>query len=200
MKLRSGIILSALVGGAIWIGGASSTVAQDAIVPDPAECVVAARTIDNVVDLFMAGDYTPDAEIVDGNLPTGDAASPEAVAGANATLRQFLACSNNNDMLAMMALMTDNGMQFFGPETSEATAEEIEAFFAENSPSPVAEAERERFTPMTEMVVLDDGRVGGVIDTGPGGDGSVYLIFIENDGVWLIDHIVELPSVATPEA
>jgi len=200
MKKRSGIIFSALVAGTLWIGGAIPTVAQDAVVPDPAECVVTPRTVDNVVDLFVSGDYVPDPEIVAGTLPSGDAASPESVTGANATLRQFLACSNNNDMLAMLALMTDAGAQFFGPETSEATAEEIEEFFAASSPSPVAEEERERFTPMAEMIVLEDGRIGGEFDTGSDEDGSVYIIFTEAEGVWLIDHIVELPDLATPEA
>src|SRR5262245_31234328 len=138
MRKATGIVATALMAGALLTGGLNTGVAQDAtpFAPDPTECVVEPRAVDNVVDLFMNGDYEPDAEIIAGNLPAGEPASAEAIEGANATMRQLLACSNNNDMLAMLALMTDSGAQFFGPE-STATEEQIREYFDAQEVGPL---------------------------------------------------------------
>ena len=201
MRKRTGIVATVLVAGALLAGGLQPTLAQDAtpIVPDPSECVVEPRTVDNIVDLTMNGDYVPDPDIAAGKLPTGEPAPADAVAAIDATMRQFVACANNNDIPRMLALLTDNGAQYFLDFESTITEEQLRAMAAV-PPSPVADDEREMFAPLLDAVLLPDGRIGGLVGTSSPGD-AVYVIFKEQDGLWLGDEIIEISGApATPES
>ena len=53
------------------------------------------------------------------------------------TARAVVACSNAGNYRAQMALFTDEGVQFFGPEESEATEEDIHGFVADTPVEPL---------------------------------------------------------------
>src|SRR5262245_36298868 len=101
MRKLSGPLAALALGGTMILGGHATAFAQDAtpIAVDPAECVVAPRTVDELVTIFLAGDYAPDEAIVAGTFPEGAEAPADVVDGVNATMRQVIACSNANDFL-----------------------------------------------------------------------------------------------------
>ena len=200
MRKLSGTLAALAIGGTLLLGGHAPALAQEAtpLAVDPIECVVAPRTAENVAAIWNAGDYVPDAAIVAGALPSGTPAPDDVVVAINATLRQMVACSNANDFARQLALLTDEGTQFYAPE-GEVPVDELTGFFEGLLATPVAVADYEVFVPLSDVILLDDGRVGGIEAT-ESGDG-VYLIFAEEDGVWLIDSVVEIPgSSATPAA
>ncbi|HET9661891.1 MAG TPA: hypothetical protein VFP05_16305 [Thermomicrobiales bacterium] len=201
MRKLSGTLAALAIAGALALAGQGPVTAQNAtpVFPDLSECVVEPRTVDNIVDLTLNGDYEPDADIAAGKLPTGDPAPASAVDDINAMLRQFIACANKNDIPRMLALMTDNGAQFFLDFESTITEEQLRAMAAAPV-SPVAADEREAFVPMSDLVVFDDGRIGGRSTESSDDGDSVYLIFANVDGNWLIDQITEIVGPATPEA
>lgn len=201
MRKLGGILAALAIAGTLALSGQGPATAQNAtpVFPDPSECVVEPRTVDNIVDMTLNDDYEPDVDIAAGNLPTGDPAPASAVEDINAMLRQFIACANNNDIPRMLALMTDNGAQFFLDFESTITEEQLRAMAAAPV-SPVADDEREAFVPMTALVVLDDGRIGGVSAESSDEGDSVYLIFANVDGNWLIDQITAIAGPATPQA
>ena len=203
MRKLSGTLAALAIGGTLLLGGHGSALAQDAtsIAVDPIECVVTPRAAEDVAAIWNAGDYVPDAEIMAGALPTGDPASDDVVVAVNATLRQMIGCSNANNFPGQLALMTDEGTQFFAPE-GEVPVDQLTGFFEGLLATPVAVGDYEVFLPLTDVIVLDDGRVGGVEadDTSDGEGNAVYIIFAQEDGVWLIDSITEIAGPATPEA
>lgn len=203
MQNFRGAFIALAIGGTLLLGSHTSVLAQDAapVAPDPAECVVAPRTAEEVAAIWNAGDYVPDSEIAAGIFPTGTPAPDDVVIAVNATLRQLIACSNANDFARELALMTDDGTQFFAPE-GDVPVDELTGFFEGLLATPVAVDDYEVLLPLTDVVVLDDGRVGALeADDSSDGEGhAVYVIFAEQDGVWLIDQITEIAGAATPTA
>ena len=203
MRKIGGILAALAIGGTLLLGGHGSAMAQNAtpVAVDPTECVVAPRTAEEVAAIWNADDYEPDADIMAGMLPTGTPAPDDVVTAVNATLRQMIGCSNANNFAAQLALMTDEGTQFFAPE-GEVPVDQLAGFFDGLLATPVAVDDYEVFLPLTDVIVLDDGRIGGVEadDTSDGEGNAVYIIFADEDGVWLIDSITEIGGSATPEA
>ena len=149
----------------------------------------------------MEGDYIPDEDIAAGNFPEGEPADTATIALVTETAREVVACSNAGNYLAQMALFTDEGVQFFGPEESDATEEDIRRFFADTPVEPLPEDEREVFPGLTNVQVLDDGRIGAIFGASANDPGAVYVIFVEVDGRYLIDSAIELEQeMASPEA
>ena len=187
---------------------APNVVAQDAGTPaapgevvDPTLCTVDPRSVDELVVIFMEGDYIPDDELASGIFPEGEPADTATIALVTETAREVVACSNAGDYLAQMALFTDEGVQFFGPEESDATEEDIRSFFADTPVEPLPEDEREVFPGLTDVQVLEDGRIGAIFGASANDPGAVYVIFVEVDGRFLIDSAIELElEVASPEA
>jgi hypothetical protein len=203
MRKINGTLAALVIGGALILGGHAPTLAQDAtpIAPAPTECVVEPRTAEDVAAIWNAGDYVPDANISAGVLPIGAPATDDVVTAVNATLRQMIACSNANDFARQLALMTDDGTQFFAPE-GEVPVDQLADYFEGLLATPVAVADYEVVFPLTDVIVLEDGRVGGLEPDDPSdGEGhAVYIIFAQENGVWLIDQITEIGDSATPTA
>lgn len=201
MQNFRGTFLALAIGGTLLLGGHASALAQDAkpVAPAPSECVVAPRAVEDIAAIWNAGDYMPDANIAAGVLPTGAPATDDVVTAVNATLRQLFACSNANDFARQLALMTDEGSQFYAPE-GEVPVDQLAGFFEGLLATPIAASDYEVVLPLTDVIVLEDGRVGG-LEAGDSSDGeghAVYVIFTEQDGVWLIDQITEIRGDATP--
>lgn len=204
MRKATGIVATALMAGALWTGGLHAALAQDAtpIVPDASECVVEPRSmesLDGIVAIWNEQDYAPDPDIAAGVLPAGTPASDDVVQAVDATLREFTACSNAGDWYRQLALMTDDASLFFAPQEA-VTIDQLTAFFDAVLATPVPAGELEPHTGVTDVTLLADGRVGAVSPAADTDGHAVYLIFVEQDSVWLLDGITEIGSAATPTA
>lgn len=186
----------------VLLGFMSGTVAaQEAtptgefITPDPAECTVQPRTVDELMRFLAtpagAAQATPDIL-----LSEGEPADAEVAAEVTATTRELYACYNANAFLQVFALFTDDYLA--RSMSSEGIAPEAIGLFA----TPIAaQAADERISiAVRDVQLLPDGRVGAtVISRSPLGDGaespSTY-IFVERDGRWLVDDMILDPTDA----
>lgn len=181
-----------------------SVIAQDDPSPNPDECTLVPRTIEEMQELH--GEPAPEgsgeatsivqATPVDYSHPEGEPADEETTAAAIAAVRNLTACHNAGDYLAGMGGLTDEfivvqvGLSLFD-----------EDFVAAMQASPVALEEELQtvILEVREVVVLEDGRVAVVYDYhGPSAPGegingveTDLFIFEIVDGEWLLDEVVE---------
>ncbi len=194
-------------------GGPDAAAAQDAapapypVAPDPAECTVAPRPIEEVVAVVgtpAAGAAAPAAASPEPFvIPPGEPADAETAEAAVATLRQVFACANAGDVLRVSALFTDDYVRTFfagSPITPE-----VEAFLSA-PPQPLPADQRRVIVRVGAAQRLADGRVGVpiVLDepSDPRTEEPDYAILELVGGRWLVDEIHEDPaaSAATPAA
>jgi hypothetical protein len=202
--MRSFRFLRSLVAGAaalLLVGLAAPAGAQEGlpVVPDPAECTVDAPTIDDVLAQVGA---TPVAELpaeeaitmpAAFSLPEGEPADAETVDAVTATVREALACINTGNWLSVFAFFSDDYSRRFG-EANPISEAEVEML---RTPVPEMPAEaRATLQAVREVRVLEDGRVAALVETiypgesPPGGEVD-FFVFVEEDGRWLIDDMVE---------
>jgi ketosteroid isomerase-like protein len=183
---------------AIQAGTAASTPTSLAAVPSPAECRVEPRPLAAVLALFATPGATPAHRVVDGtvvyppDLPAGFPADAATVAAVTAVWREFYACVNAGDFLRQAALVSEDGIRL---RYAHADVQGLAlAVAGDGTPVP---ADRQAFArPLYEVRVLEDGRVGALIDVGdpaaPEYEGRNHVIFVEEGGRWLIDEVVTI--------
>ena len=196
--------------------------AQDAapvalpVTPDPAECRVEPRTIDELhAQLGTPVPAPPEAPQsmstpVGGptavSLPEGEPADTATVAAITATAVEAYACFNAGDYLRAFALYSDGALLRFAEQAP--FTEDIAAFFLA-TPQAFPEEFRSSVLAVREARVLPDGRVGALVDTDdptspPEGTDVDFVIFVEQGGRYLIDEeITDLegsPAAGTPGA
>jgi hypothetical protein len=186
--------------------GVARASAQDAtpvpgpVVPDPAECTVAPRSVDEFAALLatpaagagMAAAPTPVT------IPLGRPADAATVEGITRTTRETFACFSAGDFLRVFALVTDDAvrqLQAQGIVTAEALP------FLAATPVPVPPEQRAGYLAITDVSVLPDGRVGAFVvevdpTLPPEGAETDYLVFERVGDRWLIDEIVESWTLA----
>jgi hypothetical protein len=175
--------------------------------PDPAECTVAPRPIEDVVAVVgtpVAGAAAPvAASPTPFAVPAGTPADPATTEAAVATLRQVFACTNAGDFLRVYALFTDDFVRDFFAGTP--ITPEVEAFLTA-PPQPLPADQQRVIVRVGEVLLLADGRVGVpiVLDepSDPRTEEPDYAILELVGGRWLVDEIHEDPaaSAATPAA
>jgi len=174
----------------------------------PAEdCQVAPRVADDVfalIGLVEGGQASP-AERTPVPAPPWTAADDEAAAAAEATAREWLACINADDNLRIAALMTDAALTrfFAGALAAEEQRADAQARLAEE-PAPRAEEERVRLLSVSDVAVLDDGRIVALAVINepalrPRGQETLLLVFDPAGARFLIDDIVQF-SIVPPRA
>jgi hypothetical protein len=200
-------------------------VAQDAtpvaaISTSPEFCTLEPRTLEEVQEI--AGEPAPEGEgerialeieatpQVD-QLPEGEEADAETVAGIRETIIQLFACYNAGHYLAGFAGVTDHFL-----ETQVGVALFDEDFVAAMTAEPVAlpEDQHTQLLDIRRVVVMEDGRVAALVDyrsftpqpEGIDGLETDLFIFLEVDGRWLLDEshenlerIFGPEGIATPE-
>ena len=157
----------------------------------PAGCDVEAIAIGGGMREARA---TPAAEVL---VPEdGPAADPETVADLQGTLDELEACVAEGDIGKIAALFTEEG---FAREVLGVEPVQIEPLPAGATPTADGTS---RVPPVVEpgmidrAVVLEDGSVAAYVD---GGTGAPRLIvFVQEDGRWVIDAIEPLAPEATP--
>jgi hypothetical protein len=167
------------------------------LTPDPADCRVPPRAIDELLALWFGPGGTPAAAPpaeeapTAVTLPVGTPADAATVASVVATVREVFACFAAGDFLRATALFTDDLARGFGPEpgTSEADARA----FLEAPPEPETAAERSEILAIADPTVLADGRVGAFVVERSADEGiHVTYVILERAGDrWLVDEVIE---------
>jgi hypothetical protein len=183
---------------AVWaVTAAGST----PIVPDPAECRVAPRSLVSLQALLAptAATWPPDVPS-EADLPRGPAADPATVTAITAVARDYIACVNAWDVPRLLALATDDYVRRFvvveGPITAEGYAEMA-------TPSPAEPAWRAALLAVRDARVLPDGRVGAVLvlrHPRPAADSVTLFVFARSGDRWLLDDAIGVGRVGTPTA
>jgi hypothetical protein len=155
------------------------------VTPDPAECVVAPRRIEDFAALVGTSVPAPQEAFA---RPRGEPADPETAAAITATVRELVACFNAGDWLRAAALYTNAG---FGEDFAGTTREEL--LVLEASPSPIEEMGRVALIAVRDIERLPDERAGAVVVVGAEGTPDIYafLYFAPDGERWLIDYFVD---------
>ncbi len=168
-----------------------------------AACTVEPRPTEELLAFWFGPEGTPlptplpaSPVVGEAALPEGEAADEETVAAVNATLRELSACFGTNQFARAFALMTDDLVRKFGPQQGE-TLEQARALLEAQliaTPEPVGEPAV--VSPLRDVRVLDDGRVGGILEE----EGTlIFALFERQEGRWLIADFFEVgPADATP--
>jgi hypothetical protein len=211
-SLALGLLLSSIIG--------ASAIAQDDPSPNPDECTLEPRTIEEMQALH--GTPAPEGEgeavsiiqatPVDFALPEGEPADEQTVAEVTAAVRNLTACHNAGNYLAGMGGLTD---QFIITQVGKSLFDEDFVAAMTSDPVPLAEEDQTVILGIRSVTVLEDGRVAVLFDYhGPtpqveGIDGveTDLFIFLNVDGAWLLDEVVENvegthgpEGIATPAA
>lgn len=165
--------------------------ARDA--PGAEGCTVTPRSLDEISELAKT---PPPAEPPNatetGGGPVDEATRDQIVAVAH----EMVACANAGDILRRLALYSDDRLRFAYPQGPTSALEAIAG-----KPIPVSEVERVALVSVDDVRRLDDGRVGArvIVDnptnhshdpnaTSTTQQEAARLIFVQNDGRWLVDE------------
>ncbi len=180
---------------------------QDAVVrdiPQPEDCTVEPVTIEELQALAdpnspepgSAANRVPATPVA---LPEGTPADAETVAQITTVTRELIACSNARDPLRRLALFSDESLK---PNFTQGPTD---AFIRLTGTPPVALPPEIRVSivAISDVQVMTDGRVRATVAAdnptthahGPNGEELagqqtievVTLIFVQQDGRWLID-------------
>jgi hypothetical protein len=126
-------------------------------------------------------------------LSSGEPADAETVAAITATMGQLAACSNAGDRLGGLGAVSDGFIHalyqaLFG--NGGVTRAELEALLAPPA-TPATDGDRIEAFAITDVVVLADGRVAGVVVTSDPDEEPLLIYFVELEGRWLIDEVPE---------
>jgi hypothetical protein len=171
---------------------ATPTAMSFPVTPDPADCVVAPRALEEVVAIAA----TPALiSVVDQATPfvppAGEQANAATTAAVTETIYQVFACANAGDPLRFASLYTDRFLGFF---FGGVPAEDVEGFLA-LPPQSLPPDQQRIIRDIGEVQMLPDGRAGVVIvldePDDPRSEEPDYVILQQVDGRWLIDEVHE---------
>jgi hypothetical protein len=178
------------------------------VVPAPAECRVAPRSLASLQALEAtpppaptAAPWPPDVP-TEADLPQGPPADPATAAAIEAVARAYIACVDAGDLPRLFALATDDYTRHFVAEEGPITAER----YAElATPYPSEPAGRAALLAVRDARVLADGRVGAVLvvrHPHPGADSVsvTCFVFARSGDRWLLDDAIGVVRAGTPAA
>jgi hypothetical protein len=175
---------------------------------DPAECQFAQRPQEEILDLWFPSKLatpvmaTPvDSDVVFPTavpLPLGSPADADTVAAVTQTLRRTMACANAGDYWGLLSLSSDNLVRYYRPDA--AIREEARQMADESFP-PSPEGKHWRLIAVTDVAVMDDGRVAAVLvsedplSISPGPETQLFFL-IKERGRWVLDGSAILAAPA----
>ena len=187
-------------------GAQSPSPATYPVAPDPAECVVAPASVDEIATILGTPDDTLAASPTAFVVPAGETADAETAAEVTATLRQVFACANAGDPLRFASLFTDDFVRDF---IGGVPLDDVLGFLSA-PPQPLPEDQKRVIIRFGVVQLLPDGRAGRVIvldePDDPRAEEPDYAILEHVDGRWLVDEIHEdggaaaTPASGTPVA
>lgn len=159
---------------------------------DPALCTVEPRPTDELLDLWFPAGGTPTAVLEEARaevtIPLGQPADGAIILAVSATVHEIFSCFAAGDYGRAAALFTDDLARQLGPAPGQ-TREQVTAFL---EVPPVLEEEASRVIAITNVMVLEDGRVGAfIVERGVQGDTTAYVIFEYWGTHWLLDEVME---------
>jgi hypothetical protein len=167
----------------------------DFVIPDPAECQIAPRSIESIASALatpVAGTPTMAAPESDGTV--GHPADAETVAAVMTLAREATACGNAGDYRRVFVLYTDNGLRVFAADRGM-TAEQLAGALSA-TPVPLPE-ESWQGVRVRDVRTQSDGQVTAFIDfRAPQGIGSVFVALVHQGDRYLVDSEVAVPSAA----
>ena len=203
-----------LVAAVAVLEGAGGPLAQDRTpAASPADagtvaCTVEPRPVEELVGFYFAEQGTPAATPLpavpvasEADLPQGEPADAATAAALAATVAEIFVCFDDNQYARAFALMTNEMVRQFGPDpanSEEDTAEEVRALLEgqlAGTPGPVPAAERQPAPVLRDAQVLPDGRAGAVVEEE---DETVFLLFEQEEGRWLLAGILPVAPGGTP--
>ena len=216
---RPSMLIALVIFALLTLSAGNPAAAQEAaglpVTPDPAECTAEPVALDELLALTGATPIpgapsggmeeetaaTPEAF----TLPEGAPADDETVAAVTASLREALACLNTGNFLTAFAFFSED---FQRRDLEEFPITEADVAFFEATPEALPAEMHASLLAVREARMLEDGRVGALVETifpdeapGPQVD---FIIFVQEDGRWLLDEIIEdleaqyPPTAATP--
>ena len=213
LALALGLLSSTLIGVALAAAFSPDATAQGLpATPDPAECMVTPRSLEELRGLAAISATPPAATIAArATAPlVGRPADPATVAAVSATVREYYACVNAGDVLALLALHSDDLVQRQFAELPPNLLRTTLDFLA--TPTPMVPPQiRIALVGVREVQILADGRVGAVVEvTLPpafgGGRRQDYGLFVDEGGRYRIDGGTigvldgDPPGTATPRS
>jgi hypothetical protein len=130
--------------------------------------------------------------------PEGQPADPETVDAVVATAVEIVACFNGGDLRRAFALYSDTLIESFAA-AEPLPQEEFDAMAG--TPTAAPEDQRSSVLAVRDVVLLDDGRVGGFVDFEfeNGYLETQYAILVQEEDRLLVDEILLFaPAAATP--
>jgi hypothetical protein len=163
--------------------------------PDPADCIVAPRSIESVTAVVgtpAADDPAAGASPTPFVRPEGEPADAATTTAVTSILHQLFACANGGDFLRVFALYTDDFLRDFLAGTP--VNDEVIALFTA-SPVPLPEQELRVIIRFGDVQILPDGRAGVVVvldePDDPRTEEPDYVILKRDGDHWLIDEVIE---------
>jgi len=164
--------------------------------PNPEECTVEPRLVDEILTLL--GEATPEASAPDSAATplSGEPVSEDLEEAVTDTAREYIACSNADDYLRLFALMSDRFLAQTLTEAGLSDANDIQRF--DREPVPLPEAERTLLIGVSDIRQLDDGRIAAIVagDDPTSSAPARYptFLFVEVGDRWVVDGIIEDPA------
>lgn len=177
------VLLGLTSGGAV--AQEASPAADAFVTPDPADCTVEPRTVEELRAYLEMPAGTPAAAGT--AVPAGEPADADTAVAASAVVNEYYACINANAFLRSYGLYTDSFLQ------SSIAGQDLNPDALSLFATPIApQDEDERISiAIDDATVLDDGRISvAVVSRSPLGDNTestTTFILVEQDGRWLID-------------
>jgi hypothetical protein len=164
-------------------------------VPSPDECTIEPRSVPSppaTREPVSSPSPSP-------TIPSGQPADEETIEAITAVVRGSIACTNAGDILRALAYFTDEyvAQMFIGPEGVD-----YEGFlqYLSTPPAALPGDQRLAIVEISEVQELEDETVSARVVTGnPDDPFEDILIFVEQDGEWLIAASIPIKSgEATP--
>jgi hypothetical protein len=213
------LLSAAALTGFLVVGGLSAATAQDAtpsagLSTDASLCTIEPTTVEALQAAYgtpapagageansLAESGTPEVDV----LPTGTPADEATVAEVTEAIQRQFACNNAGNLLASLAGISQH---FISTELGNAVFDEDLVAALEASPVPVPADQQVQLLSIRDVTVYEDGRVGALIDytipnnpEGINGLETDLFIFVNQDGVWLLDDSFEnLEGTYGPDA
>lgn len=190
------VLVSAVMITVVLLGPPGVLASQSAVatprIADPSLCTVAPKPLDAFIDMYAsAPTATPMAtgspSFLPPTLPVGGAVAPAEVNTLTSLWIEFHACINAGDLFRQAALVTDR--LFLSRYPNMTVAQLARA----RTPHPPVKDQQVEALPLSAFRTLPDGRVGALVDPGPSGApqyaGKHHVVFVQQNGTWLIDTI-----------
>ena len=202
--LLAGVLSVAALAGGGWPLHATALEATPEAQASNVACDVPRRSVAEILAPMPLppGEGTPWPGRMIGPLPTGSPADEKTIAEISRTVRLLEACANAGDFLRFLSLMSDDMHgHTFVRDGLEAELKAME----DATPSPVPAGQQFRFTGPWHIQELDDGRVmAAVIWFGSEADTCIdpnridVVVFVQQDGRWLVDDRIEDVDMGDP--